>query len=115
MSLLAVLAGGLLGSPVAAASPATFSVHSALLEVGEGEGESVSESEEVALSAEQSADAVANEVEYLFDFEISQPVSEPVVDLRCARGCVLEYHACMWSEWSTSCDLDLGSCSETCG
>ena len=113
MSLLAVLAGSLLGSPVAAASPATFSVHSALLEVGEGDAGS--ESEQVAQTTEQSADEVAEQVEYLFDFEIAQPVSEPVVDLRCARGCVLEYHACMWSEWSTSCELDLGSCSETCG
>ena len=69
---------------------------------------------EVAEAEVEAESDVAAEVEYLFDFEISTPVSEAPVDLSCERGCVLEYHACMWSEWSMSCDLSLNSCSETC-
>ena len=59
--------------------------------------------------------AAVESVELGFEYTpLSDHEAELESSLMCTRGCVLEYHACMWSEWSTSCDTELDVCSTTC-
>ena len=43
-----------------------------------------------------------------------EPEPEAQPDLACERGCVLEYNACMWTEYDMSCEDTLDTCASTC-
>ena len=43
-----------------------------------------------------------------------EPEPEAQPDLACERGCVLEYNACMWTEYDMACEDTLDICASTC-
>ena len=103
LSLAAVAAAAMLtGGTVAQASP--LAVDARIVQVDDGSSDEGSSSDD--------ATRTESELERGDSEQISDP--GPEEDLACERGCVLEYHACMWSEWSLSCEGALDQCSATC-
>lgn len=95
--------------PVAQASSA--SVDFSLIQATNA---SVDEDQSTLSTTVESAESVET-AELGFEYTpLSDHEAELESSLMCTRGCVLEYHACMWSEWSTSCDTELDVCSTSC-